>query len=1022
MSLLATIQQHLDAAAQAESLRDLFAQTLGWGRLAGAGQQLRVGAPVQLTLVAQPLAQLGGLPVFRLVWPEAKPPTVMQRRAVYHALAPVAREHLLCYVTQDGRHVAFVWARDRGGQRVELRTLPYEQGSSARTTLERLAVLAFRFDDFDLFGELPTARVLERLNEAFDVEVVTRQFFATYRACFEQAEAALRGIDDAHARRLWVQKLFNRLMFIVFLERKGWLSYAGRTDYLRALWQAHVRERVDDPQANFYTSRLKLLFFAGLNTPHEVNVVAIKRNHVLEERIGRVPYLNGGLFEEEPDDRDDAIVVPDVALEEVLTDLFYRFNFTVSESTPFDIEVAVDPEMLGKVFEELVTGRHESGSYYTPRPIVAFMCREGLKGYLQHQLPHEAPAALAAFVDARGAADLNNPEAVLAALKRVRACDPACGSGAYLLGMLQELLALRAGLFAARKVDPVTTYQRKLEIIQNNIYGVDLDPFAVNIARLRLWLSLVVDYEGDDPPPLPNLDYKVEVGDSLTAPDPSGGLQPDMFRKQQIADLFALKEHYLRAHGSEKATLRAQVAAHEREITAWAHPKGGIQGFDWAVEFAEVFAEGGFDIVVANPPYVRQELIKALKPTLKSIYPDVYVGTADLYVYFYARALQSLRDGGMLCFITPNKWFRAGYGEKLRSLMQQLDLRILIDFGDAPVFQATTYPSIIIASKQAPTAGKQVLALTWASGRPLGEFLEVVEQANQAQMQRSATASGIEQRYLSSSGWNLAGNATYRWLEQMKASGKPLGEYVQGRIYRGLVTGLNDAFVIDGATRDQLIKKHSLSKQILKPWLRGRDVKRWRIESNDLWLCYIGWDTVITDYPAILDHLKQFEAELKTRPEVQQGRYPWYALSRYAADYWQEYEIPKVLIPSIIEKSSFVSDKEGFFSNDKTSICIAEDINFTTAILNSSLSWFYLTQIASSKQGGFYEAKPMYISQIPIPNAPADERKAIGALAKQCLKARGQGAQVAAWEAEIDERVARLYGLSAADLAGLRGE
>ncbi|NCC31776.1 MAG: class I SAM-dependent DNA methyltransferase [Chloroflexia bacterium] len=1022
MSLLATIQQHLDTAAQAESLRDLFAQTLGWGRLAGAGQQLRVGAPVQLTLVAEPVAQLGGIPVFQIRWPASKLPSVTERRAVYQTLAPVAIEHLLCYVTQDGRQLALVWARDRGGKRVELRTLPYEQGTSARTTLERLEVLAFTFDEFDMFGAIAPSRVLDRLNAAFDVEMVTKQFFATYRQCFEQVEAAVEGMTYSAARRLFVQKLFNRLMFIAFLERKGWLAYGGRRDYLRALWQAHQQELSDDPSAVFYSSRLKLLFFAGLNTSNEVNVVNIQRNHVLEERIGRVPYLNGGLFDEDADDRDDAIVIPDAVFAPILTDLFYRFNFTVSESTPFDIEVAVDPEMLGKVFEELVTGRHESGSYYTPRPIVAFMCREGLKGYLQQRVPHETPTALATFVDERDASDLHDPEAVLHALKQVRTCDPACGSGAYLLGMLQELLALRSSLFATRRLDPVTAYQRKLEIIQHTIYGVDLDEFAVNIARLRLWLSLVVEFEGTDPPPLPNLDYKVEVGDSLVAPDPSGGLQTDMFRRQQIDDLFALKDAYLRAHGTDKLALRNEIATLEQTITAWAHPKGGVMGFDWAVEFAEVFAEGGFDIVVANPPYVRQELIKVLKPTLKSISPDVYVGTADLYVYFYARALQSLRDGGMLCFITPNKWFRAGYGEKLRLLMQQLDLRILIDFGDAPVFQATTYPSIIIASKQAPTPGKQVLALTWASGRPVGEFLEVVEQANQAQMQRSATAPGLEQRYLSSSGWNLAGNVTYRILEQMRAAGKPLGEYVQGKFYRGILTGLNEAFVVDQATRDALIAEHPSSADLLKPFLRGRDVKRWRVESANLWLIFTRRGVDIKRYPALRRHLQQYKDQLMPGAPGgrKPGRYEWYEIQD-TVGYWQAFEQPKIIYPDIYEHQSFTFHTGAAYLGN-TTYFIPTDETWLCGLLNSSLvEWFY-GLLSNRVRGGYLRAFSSYISQIPIPNAPPDERKAIGALAKQCLKARGQGAQVAAWEAEIDERVARLYGLSAADLAGMRGE
>ena len=183
----------------------------------------------------------------------------------------------------------------------------------------------------------------------------------------------------------------------------------------------------------------------------------------------------------------------------------------MTESTPLDIEVAVDPEMLGKVFEELVTGRHGTGSYYTPRPVVSFMCRESLKICLQNKTD-ETPETLQAFVDDDKATEIRDPEKVLKVLQTLRICDPACGSGAYLLGMMSELLRLREALFRSQNVDPRTTYQRKLDIIQQNLYGVDKDEFAVNIAMLRLWLSLAVDYEDNTPEPLPNLDYKVATG------------------------------------------------------------------------------------------------------------------------------------------------------------------------------------------------------------------------------------------------------------------------------------------------------------------------------------------------------------------------------------------------------------------------------------------------------------------------------------------------------------------------------
>ncbi|GIV10517.1 MAG: hypothetical protein KatS3mg020_0008 [Fimbriimonadales bacterium] len=315
------------------------------------------------------------------------------------------------------------------------------------------------------------------------------------------------------------------------------------------------------------------------------------------------------------------------------------------------------------------------------------MCREALKGYLQTHTG-ETEQSIAQFVEQRDASTLKNPEKVLDALRQVRVCDPACGSGAYLLGMLHELLELRAALFEQKRLDPHTLYQRKLEIIQRNLYGVDIDPFAVEIARLRLWLSLVVDDTRnplDDPDAdvsLPNLDFKIEAGDSLLAPDPQGGQQPDMFRIQQIEELERLKGDYMRAHSDEeKRQLRQQIDQLRKEIRQWAHPKGGVEGFDWRVEFAEVFKDGGFDIIVANPPYVRQEQInKAVKAKLLAFYPDAAEGRSDLYVYFYARGVQLLKPNGMHVFVCSNSWLDVGFGGKLqRYLLQQAHLQVIYD-------------------------------------------------------------------------------------------------------------------------------------------------------------------------------------------------------------------------------------------------------------------------------------------------------------------------------------------------------
>ncbi|CAA9362846.1 MAG: Putative type IIS restriction /modification enzyme, N-terminal half, partial [uncultured Chloroflexia bacterium] len=413
---------------------------------------------------------------------------------------------------------------------------------------------------------------------------------------------------------------------------------------------------------------------------------------------------------------------------------------------------------------------------------------------------------------------MQNPEGVLQALRRITVCDPACGSGAYLLGMLQELLQLRASLFTARNVDTRSVYDRKLEIIQNNIYGVDIDPFAVNIAQLRLWLSLIVDFhighQGDEPPTLPNLDYKIEAGDSVLGPDPSGA-SPSEFDRLLVEQYVHAKAAYLTSHGDDKKRLHDEVEELQASIRTWARRGVGGQGFDWAIEFAEVFDDGGFDVVVANPPYVRQELIKDIKPALKNVYGDVYSGTADLYTYFYARAVQMLRTGGMLAFISSNKWFRANYGANLRRyLAKQYDVWSITDFGELPVFQtAATFPMIFVARKdqqdRTPTVFTQVKSLS----EPYPDVAALIDQAGQ-QLPADAIKGDI---------WTLTNAAAAQRLRRMEQAGVPLGEYVKGKLFRGVLTGFNTAFVVNGETRAALIAQDLKSAEIIKPLAIGDD-------------------------------------------------------------------------------------------------------------------------------------------------------------------------------------------------------
>jgi len=602
---------------------------------------------------------------------------------------------------------------------------------------------------------------LARLEEAFNVEPVTNEFFREYRRIFEEAEATIKVNWSDDKKRLYTQRFFNRVMFIAFLERKGWLRFeksSGRKDYLRSLFEDYYHNETDKRTASFHKSRLNTLFFRGLNNPHGDQLSKDPDYKIFQRLIGDVPYLNGGLFEEEPEDI-DGHVFPDLIIAKILNELIYQFNFTVTESTPLDIEVAVDPEMLGRIFEELVTGRHESGSYYTPKPVVAFMCREALKGYLKTSLPAETEDALALFVDKNDATGLKNSMAVLDALRTVKVCDPACGSGAYLLGMLHELLEQLTVLFAQHQKDAPTTYKNKLDIIQNNLYGVDKDDFAVNIARLRLWLSLIVDFEGETPPPLPNLDFKIEVGDALTAPDPLSERAPDLLRYAKIREFLQLKNDYQNLHEgqSKKEALNTRIKNIRAEIAEGMHTKKVI-GFDWAVEFAEVFQpelaqgtmrgkmvgiinevsgqmeltdapkEGGFDIVLANPPYGA---------TVDGKVRDIYFNaktengqSRDTYGLFIIRALQLLRSRGQFCFIVSDTWRTIGTHKLLRKrLLEGTTVAHVIDL-PSWIFNATVNTCILTLSKQPAPENQEIIASELRGIRP-GDWKTLTDNLNE---------------------------------------------------------------------------------------------------------------------------------------------------------------------------------------------------------------------------------------------------------------------------------------------------
>ena len=771
-----------------------------------------------------------------------------------------------------------------------------------------------------------------------------------------------------------------------------------------------------------------------------------------------------------------------------LLDIFANYKFTVDENTPVEEEVALDPELLGKVFENLLASynkdtkknaRKQSGSFYTPRVVVDYMVDEALVVAFSNALEGSAESK-------NFAADLRHllgyreevhrfsapeVETLISAIEQLKVLDPACGSGAYPMGVLAKLVhvlrkldpdnrlwrarnraPLEAQLAAAKTTpDPASRaqrvddaeaalrkfdatfdanqadYTRKLFLIEKCIHGVDIQPIAVQIAKLRFFIALIVEQkkrEGLDNfglTSLPNLETKIVAADSLL-PIPRQDKQKSLLDDPRIAEVeealreasagyfsartrrtkLARRERIQQLHDRLCALLQENslvTGADAQRMAAYdpfdQNAHAGFFDVEWmfGMHRDARHGEGVFDIVIGNPPYVRHEELADYKPQFKKLY-ECASGTADLYVYFYERSMQLLKPQGALSFITSNKWYRAGYGKALRTyLRSHARLLSIIDFGDTGVFDALAYPTIVIAQKRdaplnPPPESDEVLALAWGKELAIEQFPLIFAES----------AFAVPQSELKVEGWHLELPLKRQLLQRLRKAGTPLGEYCKGRFYYGIKTGLNEAFVIDGLRRAQLIADDPKSAEVIKPYLRGRDVKRWRATSEDLWLLYIPWhfplhlDSSIvgaskdaerafkSQYPAVYSHLKGFKAELTARNAAETGiRYEWYALQRWGADYWQEFVEPKIVLGRFMDKATYSFDADGRYPNNALSM-IAGATPFLACVLNSSTSWWFLKSTCTDLQGGFIQAHNNNQAPIPVPSSSAAQRGLLDAI------------------------------------------
>lgn len=983
-----------------------------------------------------------------------------------------------------------------------------------RTAAERIALLDLATLSPDLFGLSPLV-IQQRHDEAFDVEAVTKQFFRTFADLFYRVRNEIAGhpnlTEDADD---YAQTLLDRLLFLYFIQKKGWLD--EDLDYLVSQFEDGHADQPSD--RTFYGQVVYPLFLALSNTD---------TNQEFRATLGTVPFLNGGLFDLNlasggQDALEAALPVTNGSFGALFDQLLEHYNFTISEDSPLDQEVAIDPEMLGKIFESLVLEREQdpdvdlrkaTGSYYTPRSVVAFMCREALTEYLAGESGIERDR-IAELFDLPPADQMTDEEreklkglftrtqarSLKAWLLDVRACDPAVGSGAFLVGLLQmmtwaveSLDWLIAGDSALEQRN--YAYDLKKRIIERCLYGVDIQAQAIEICKLRLWLSLIVDYEIPEGlplaqairqvPALPNLAYKVRQGDSLLQRLFGQVVQLDTAHDRETQDLVedlqrekasyftladteakrrrelhilelqtALAERLLEAQrqrlgGYQKKLMGEETAQERRQREDWEEREQELKAleerveqarkrvvqlqhqgdgrglsaeelrrqllgdpehptFIWQIDFAEVYQEkNGFDVMIANPPYVRQEKITHLKDDLKEMYPDVYHGYADIYVYFYAQGLQQLHRGGGLVYISSNKFMRAGYGKTLRQLLgQEAALQTVIDFGDLPVFEATTYPMVLVALKHPPHQNQELEAMTVDNIDMIDSLPDALRSHAWSQPQTS----------LRKDGWTLVQPQVLRVVRKLRQSGLALGEYVNGRFYYGIKTGFNTAFVIDQDARDRLVGEDPRSSEIIRPWVRGRNIKRWKIEWGGEYLIFTRRGIDMTQYPSVLRYLNQFRDRLT--PGGLKGRkpgnYEWYEIQDTIA-YHDEFDMPKILYPHFNTEPNFAYDVNGVLSNDKTYLIPGASL-YLLGVLNSHIANFFLRQICPSVQQGYLEFRTIYIKQIPVPTPTAVQRDDIERLVQNLLDLEGEGRHADQWEKDLNARIYDVYGLTGTEV------
>ena len=987
----------------------------------------------------------------------------------------------------------------------------------------------------------------EDLKKRFDIEVVTKEFyqelFSWYTwACELSTYPQGKGNSVKQTSKnneTNLIRLITRLMFVWFIKQKdlipSWIFDESELKEILSDFDSQSTEK-----GNYYNAVIQNLFFATLNKAIaergftdddkaylQYGIKTLYRDDnkksffkVSHEEVIRlfssVPFLNGGLFEcldklEASEngnniqiyndgfsrERDRRAFIPNALFfqkekdgHEGIVHILNRYNFTVEENSPIDVQVALDPELLGKVFENLLgtynpetseTARKDSGSFYTPREIVNFMVDESIKNYLENSIEISSEQLTQLFDDNASEVKFKSNNEIIKSLMSIKVLDPACGSGAFPVGILQRLVSL------IRKLDSSydskqSLYELKLHLIENCIFGSDIQTIAVQIAKLRFFITLICEQEkGSDAKnnygfdPLPNLETKFVAANSLiglkseqstalnlknealsrlkeelllirtnhfkasTAGEKKEYRNKDKEKRAEIISL--LEKQVVGVNTDAIAAIEEEIRNHEKQLKNLpvvmvdvqekaelfdAAPKTLFQkdknederkevqkqlriarkklenekakkySSDEAKSLEELVSwnpydqnavadffdanwmfgiEDGFDIVIGNPPYIQlQNNGGKLAKLYESQNYKAFAKTGDIYCLFYERGFNLLKDNGHLCFITSNKWMRAGYGEKLRDFFaKNVNPKELIDFAGVKVFESATVDTNILLFQKAQNQ-KRTLACVTKNMKydDLGNLSHFIQQ-------NSATCA-----FGSPASWVILSPIEQSIKRKIEAAGVPLKDWDISINY-GIKTGYNDAFIISGAKRAEIlaacktVEERRKTDELIRPVLRGRDIRRYGYEFADLWLINthngikekgIPRIDVEKDYPAVKKHLDEYWDKIEKRAD--QGDTP-YNLRNCA--YLDDFFKPKIVWSRLMRLSKndinnfprfcftsgdyFVVDSLCFFSGSNVEVLVNE--------LNSEFAaWYFFNNVAVLDNGGF-QMRQQYVENIPLP-------------------------------------------------------